>query len=221
MNRSFAIGDIHGCSLTFRSLLYETLHIAPGDVLYLLGDYIDRGPDSKGVVDEILTLRAGGIVVHTLRGNHEEMMLESENSETDFRLWMWNGGETTLKSFGISSYNELSEEYKDFFAGTRYYITTEDYILVHAGLNLYDDDPFADTYNMVWQRGYTHDTIRLGEYTLIHGHTPLSLHYILQQASKKVINLDGGCVFGGSDTYGYLVAFDMQQRSFHYLQNLD
>ena len=69
--RQIAVGDIHGCVKTFRLLVRDELRLTPNDHLILLGDVIDRGPDSKGVIDEIIALRDLGIRVQVLQGNHE------------------------------------------------------------------------------------------------------------------------------------------------------
>jgi serine/threonine protein phosphatase 1 len=81
MPRVFIIGDIHGCNKTFRKLVLEKISIRKTDKIYCLGDYIDRGPDSKGVIDFIIQLRKDGFNIHTLRGNHEQLLLESEIDE--------------------------------------------------------------------------------------------------------------------------------------------
>ena len=71
----YAISDIHGCIATFKTLL-DKIKFSKEDELYLLGDYIDRGPDSKGVIDHIWYLQKSGYQVHCLRGNHENMLLQ-------------------------------------------------------------------------------------------------------------------------------------------------
>src|SRR5690242_12138778 len=116
MSRFLAVGDIHGCAKTFTHLLMTEFQLQKSDVVVCLGDYIDRGPDSKGVVDLILRLRDSGYTIHTLRGNHEQLMMDSFGGN-DFlkRLWIDNGGDKTLRSFGISNYRELGEAYKAFF----------------------------------------------------------------------------------------------------------
>ncbi len=90
MRRKIVIGDIHGCNLTFNSLLFEHLNIYPEDEIFLFGDYIDRGPDSKGVINTILSLKENGYQISTLRGNHEQMMMESTNNVTSFsKAYEW------------------------------------------------------------------------------------------------------------------------------------
>jgi len=108
MSRVFAIGDIHGCSNTFRTMVREEINLQKSDVLYCIGDYIDRGNDSKGVIDLILELRTKGFTIHTLRGNHEQIMMDSGESKEMFRLWMVNGGDTTLRSFDAESYDDFA-----------------------------------------------------------------------------------------------------------------
>src|SRR4051794_38137109 len=122
MGRIFAIGDIHGCCKTFQKLLLDKIHILKTDKIYCIGDYIDRGKDSKGVIDFIIKLRKKGYHIHTLRGNHEQLMMDSTQSEAKFKHWTKNGGEATLKSFRIASYDKLKPVYKNFFKRTKYFI---------------------------------------------------------------------------------------------------
>ena len=103
MPRVFVIGDIHGCCKTFRKLILDKINIKKTDKIYCLGDYIDRGPDSKGVIDFIINMRKKGYMIHTLRGNHEQLLLDSENDEKSFEHWTKNGGDKALSSFKIDS----------------------------------------------------------------------------------------------------------------------
>ena len=115
MSRIIAIGDIHGCAKTLHKLVIDEIRIRKSDTIYCIGDYIDRGPDSKGVIDFILDLRKQGYQIRTLRGNHEELMMESGEDDQAYKDWVRNGGDATLKSFGVSSYADFLPEYKDFF----------------------------------------------------------------------------------------------------------
>ncbi len=162
MNRIFAIGDIHGCFHTFKILLTEKLSIQKSDEIYCIGDYIDRGNDSKGVIDFIIDLRLQGYQIHTLRGNHEQMMLDSTIDREKIILWLRNGGEETLKSFGITSVKELPEKYLTFLNETKLFIATNKYIFVHAGLNFSIDDPFRDEEAMLWTRDEYFDKAKIG-----------------------------------------------------------
>ncbi len=213
IHRIIAIGDIHGCCKTFKKLLIENLKITRPDVIYLLGDYIDRGPDSKGAIDFILHLRSEGFQIHTLRGNHEQMLLDLIHDNFEKRIWLDNGGNATLKSFNISAANKLPEKYFSFFHQTQLYIQTNDYIFVHAGLNFYNEDIFEDKEAMLWIRDFYPDQPVLGNRLLIHGHTQLPLQAILDQKGN-CIDIDGGCVYTSQKNLGYLVAYDLLAKKY-------
>ncbi|MBK7956987.1 MAG: serine/threonine protein phosphatase [Bacteroidetes bacterium] len=91
MLRTFIIGDIHGCCNTFQRLVLDEICIRKSDKIYCLGDYIDRGPYSKGVIDFILSLRKSGYHIHTLRGNHEQMLLNSTKMKKLMRIGLEMG----------------------------------------------------------------------------------------------------------------------------------
>ena len=97
MARILAIGDIHGC-LTALDTLLGFVQPTPDDQLIFLGDYIDRGPDSKGVLDRLIELKQTRQIV-CLRGNHEVMMLAGREGRDDFRFWMSFGGMEALGSY--------------------------------------------------------------------------------------------------------------------------
>lgn len=122
MERTFAIGDIHGCSKTFEKLLFHKIKLQKTDQIFCIGDYIDRGENSKAVIDLILQLRQDGYNVSTLRGNHEQMMLDCLTDPTAYDLWISNGGAQTLQSFGINTLENLPGKYLSFFKETEFYI---------------------------------------------------------------------------------------------------
>src|SRR5687768_11098843 len=95
--RTLAFGDIHGCLRAFDTLL-ELVDPQTDDVLVTLGDYVDRGPDSKGVLDRVIALRSSNLVVG-LRGNHELMMLAARTDAEHFDEWVRCGGLQTLESY--------------------------------------------------------------------------------------------------------------------------
>ena len=208
----YAIGDIHGCSKTFNELLNK-IGLNEGDELYLLGDYIDRGPDSKGVIDIIWRLRAKGIPVICLRGNHESMLLDALKYQEGRNDFMRNGGTQTLQSFDTVRPIDLPKEYIDFFKSLPIYHEVGDYILVHAGLNFLEANPLTDTESMMWIRNWYRriDYKWLGNRIILHGHTPISLLEMIDQCENitndKYLNLDGGCYKNR-----YLCAFDMIEK---------
>ncbi len=221
MNRIFFIGDIHGCSKTFRKLVAERIGIRKTDRLYCVGDYIDRGNDSKGVVDFILELRKKNFQIYTLRGNHEQMLLDSGSGYYSFSLWLMNGGDRTLESFNINSIDELKPVYADFFRGTEYFIEEKDFIAVHAGLNFNIDDPLSDLHSMLWIRDFDVDRLYLKDKILIHGHTPLDTDIIKSQRFESPLNVDGVCVYKYNEGLGSLFAFDFYERKFIEVRNID
>ncbi len=214
MGRVLFIGDIHGCNQTFRNLVEEQIQLKQEDQLYCIGDYIDRGPDSKGVVDYILELRGQGYRIHTLRGNHEQMLIDSLYKEESRMLWRFNGGDTTLESFGVKSAGELASNYLDFFMETQFYISTDDFFAVHAGLNFSISNPLKDKEAMLWIRGFMPDKGFLKGRKLIYGHTPQTKTDILLQKGMDTINIDGGCVYASRKGMGNLVAFELHTNRF-------
>ena len=220
MKRTFAIGDLHGCAATFKYMLFEQLKIQKEDVIYCLGDYIDRGPESKGVIDLIFSLQGEDFNIKTLRGNHEEMMMQSVNGLDNFSLWFQNGGNSTLHSFGVESYSEMHEKYKMFFEQTKFCFETDEFILAHAGLNFNSENMLQDTYAMLWARDFKCPKVLPGNKFLVHGHTPKSLSFILNQTSS-CINIDGGCVYKQHKKYGNLVALHLEEKKYHVVKCLD
>src|SRR5262245_45828396 len=96
--RTLAIGDIHGCSAALDRLL-ELVRPGPDDMIVTLGDYVDRGPDSRGVLDRLIRLHLTGRLV-ALRGNHEIMMLTARENYQYYETWLSVGGRSALKSYG-------------------------------------------------------------------------------------------------------------------------
>lgn len=220
----WAITDIHGCNKTFVGLV-DHLELEEDDQLYLLGDYIDRGPDSKGVFDTIFNLESNGINVHCLRGNHEQMMLETFNGELAESNWMLNGGHSTLDSFGVERVQEVSDKYISFLKQLPYYFELEEYVLVHAGLNTDTASPFEDKHAMLWIRGHEHDPAAINHKTVVHGHTPIPYEKVkdqVEQQNSPLINLDNGCVYKGKrDGMGKLCALELNERRLISLENQD
>ena len=100
MSRLLAIGDVHGCSRALDALLLA-VRLAPDDRLVMLGDYVDRGPDSRGVLDRVIAQHSTGRVV-ALRGNHELIMLSARTAYDSVDFWLAVGGHATLASYSAS-----------------------------------------------------------------------------------------------------------------------
>ena len=134
MSRILTIGDIHGCRTALETLL-EAVDVEEDDTLITLGDYVDRGPDSRGVIDCLLRLQTSCETVY-LRGNHEVGMLAAA-TEADFASqWLspvWGGGKT-MASYGTADFAEIPKEHWQFLKATKLYHETDRHIFVHASL---------------------------------------------------------------------------------------
>ncbi|WP_020402007.1 metallophosphoesterase family protein [Gracilimonas tropica] len=216
-----AIGDIHGCNNTCKSLLHqldEEYHTKPTYVF--LGDYTDRGPDSKDVVDQLLAFEEDHDCVF-IRGNHDQMLLDAyENGH--WELWMANGGSTTLRNYDSSPGQfDLPESHYRFFSETKWYWETEHFFFVHAGLNpnktirenLEDEN---DREELIWQRSHLHAQTTKWEKTVVFGHTPV-LEPLVRDA---MIGIDTGCVYN-RDGLGKLTAVVLPEQKFIQQQSLD
>ena len=220
MNRKFAISDIHGCRKTFEALL-DKVAFSSSDELYLLGDYIDRGPDSKGVIDFIWKLKSENHSVHCLRGNHEEMLLSEIKSDG---IWLRN--DATMKSFGVTSVVDIPKIYRDFLASLHWYLEVDEYLLVHAGLNFRSPQPLSDNFELVWIRNWYDDIDHdwLNGRIIVHGHTPQHRTTIWRSVNYldavPAIPIDNGCVFEKIG-WGHLCAFELTERKLEFQPCVD
>jgi len=216
--RTFVIADVHGKNELFKRAL-EEIDLQPSDELIILGDLIDRGEDSKGVLDTVISLKERGYNITCLFGNHEQMLLDSFLSEKHYDLWLYNGGGKTLSSFQAGSIDEIPRKYIDFIRSFTYYVEHEKYIFVHAALNMKIENPFQDITTMIWGRNPADllDMEWLGNKKLIHGHTPIELKAI--QASHKrndpILNIDNGA-FLEKENYGSLCILELEKNKENY-----
>lgn len=230
MTRILAISDIHGELKLFQQLLVKTNYNAKQDQLFLLGDYVDRGPSSCGVLNLVAELKANGARI--LMGNHEAIMLAACRSGHPKPWLHWItvcGGIETLTSYGYQVHdfeeaiktNSLPafirtlpklEEHLKLIETFEPYIELDDAIFVHAGvvpdvsLNEMKRNEF------LWIREEFHTGYR-GEKTIIFGHTPTyklqqdETNYSVYFGENNIIGIDGGAVFGGQ-----LHAFEWPSR---------
>lgn len=216
MKRLIAVGDIHGCITNLRSMVEDKIKLQADDKVILLGDYIDRGKYSREVVEYILSLIERGFDVIPLIGNHEVMLLDSADSR-DLSTWLWNGGDETLRSFGISNPEDLEEKYVVFFRNLKWYYRHGNYLFVHAGFNDEAVNPFDDKISMVWIRRENYNNRIFKDFTIVHGHTPVTMDECISnvQMKSRVINLDTGAVYSGPG-YGKLTAMDLISRELYH-----
>lgn len=213
----YAIADIHGCSKTFEKLLLLS-SLKKSDTLYLLGDYVDRGPDSCGVLTLVMGLMESGYDVRPLRGNHEEMMLctykqdHGSRSEWWTDSWLSEWGIDVIKSFGVKDLSEIPDRYWKFLDSLPLVEETDDYILVHASLDATKNDPVreTDSYTMLWDNSWHKDGIR-GK-TLVTGHVVNSITKIQLSIETSHILLDNGCCLPYENGLGNLVMLNLDTR---------
>lgn len=226
MKRIIAVGDIHGCNNTFRELLM-CLRLKKRDTLYLLGDLIDRGPDSKGVIETILKLQHDGYDVRGILGNHEDMLLRAieTDDEDDLFLWLENGGQETLNSYsGITSPHDIPETHISFLNSLPLYFTTRKHVLVHAGLDFQIENPFSEDGReaMLWHRRLTVEPDKMGGKKLVVGHTIMDINKIIESLDSNLIKLDNGCFMGKLlKGKGSLVAMDLNSGELFIQENIE
>jgi len=207
-----AIGDIHGCRDALDRLL-ERLEPTPEDHLIFIGDYIDRGPDSAGVIERLLELRET-IPCTFLRGNHEEMMLNYlMHGELD--LWMYNGGRETLKSYQ-NALGEIviPETHIQFIQQTLLFFDTPHFFFVHAGLHpsltIVENLERCLSHTFLWERSHLQVDEWAWEKPVVCGHTPQPEPI----NEEKLICIDTGCVYYTYASYGKLTAVRLPERLF-------
>lgn len=237
MGRKWVIADIHGCYQTLKALLEHGINPGNEDHIYFLGDYIDRGPGSRQVIDYLRTLQQEGLSITTLMGNHEEGMLNAwkeAHAPARFALfgkkypaksaWYSYGGEATMRSFGTDNLQGIPEDYIEWIEQLTPYAAEEKFLLAHAGFNFRHDDIFADTEAMRWVRDFEVDMTKTGGRRVIHGHVPVSLELVetfVQTDRYPYIDLDNGCVYKGRQGMGNLVALDLDNLELKIQPNLD
>lgn len=206
MKRILAISDIHGELDLFNELLEKVSYDASNDQLILLGDYVDRGPDSKGVLERVVELNQQGAIV--LRGNHDQMMLEAARGETGAAgNWLRNGALSTLQSYDSSiegmklPVTELFWEHVEFLKETKFYYETDGYLFVHAGVQSGVPVEGTDPYVLMWIRDEFHRGYA-GDKKIVFGHTPTfnlrgSNDTSVYFGDNRIIGIDGGAVYGG------------------------
>ena len=130
--RTIAIGDIHGCATALETLL-ETLAPTSDDLIITLGDYVDRGPESRRVIDLLLDLEQRCELI-ALLGNHDLMLLRSIEHEIAHKFWMQVGGVQTLASYG-GSLEKIPPDHLEFFHRLVPYHETDEFLFLHANYN--------------------------------------------------------------------------------------
>ena len=201
--RTLVIGDIHGCASALE-LLLQKIALAAADTVVFLGDYVDRGSNTRGVLDIVLELSKTHHVIPLL-GNHEIMMLDAVKETMMRDLWLQFGGQRTIESYG-GSFENIPEEHLEFLRNCLRYYETDDHLFVHA--NYLPGKPLAEQEDQVLYWTHLLD-FRPGPHCsgkrVIVGHTPQTNGNILDFG--HMVCIDTYC-FGG----GKLTALDVHSN---------
>lgn len=204
--RTIAIGDIHGCRASLEALA-DFVGLAEGDTVVTLGDYVDRGPDTRGVIAFLLELRKRLEVV-ALMGNHEVMMLEGTKSVEAMLRWQnpGVGGQETLASYAASSFEEIPVSHWRFLNSLAMYHETETHLFVHASLVAdlpLDEQPEV---TLLWERFGQAPAHESGK-VMVCGHT--------SQRAGLPVNLGHAiCIDTAACHGGWLTALDTATGSY-------
>jgi serine/threonine protein phosphatase 1 len=201
MNHLYVVGDIHGCVDELDTLL-RALPLDRGDTIVFVGDYIDRGPASAGVVGRLLELRRDGrFRTVCLKGNHEDMFLDFMGYPgNNGAVFLYNGGAETLLSYGLPAVTPgpdvataLPADHLEFFRGLETTFISEPYLVAHAGINPGRSFNEQREEDLLWIRDRFIARPHPLPYTVVFGHTPQQ--DVLLDLPYK-IGLDTGCVYG-------------------------
>jgi len=196
----FAIGDIHGCYDKLVSLLAKLPFNRESDLLLFLGDYIDRGPQSREVITHLCSLARTGTNIVTLMGNHEYLLLAYQKSGDPSLVPMLRQQQVdvTLKSYGLKDMSRLHqltglpEEHRNFLCGLRSHYMTDTHIFVHAGLYPgipVDQQDFEALYEM--RNVFLESDYEFGR-VVVFGHTSFATPLV----TRTKIGIDTGAVYG-------------------------
>ncbi len=192
-SRLYAIGDIHGRLDLLHRLHRQILDDAKDardkrKVIIYVGDYVDRGPDSFGVIDSLINEPLEGFEHHFLKGNHEDLLISFLKAGTGADMWLGNGGRHTLESYGIDLWGPdflhddfpslraqlktaLPEDHLGFLDGLAPYHREGDYLFVHAGIQPGRALEEQSEFDMMWIREEFLNSDADHGFVVVHGHS--------------------------------------------------
>ncbi|MBT3350281.1 MAG: serine/threonine protein phosphatase [Nitrospinaceae bacterium] len=198
MSNLYAIGDIHG-QRGMLDMLIEKVPLEKDDEIVFIGDYIDRGPDSRGVVDAVLEFKLNYPNTTCLRGNHEDMFLDYIKDEKKYPkgIFTMNGGIETLHSYGIDPRvgpPKVPPLHMDFFESLGYRHESGGFLFVHAGVQPGVPLDAQVDKDLIWIRDeFIHSDEDFGK-PIVFGHTPMP--GVMDELPFK-LGIDTGAAYGG------------------------
>ncbi len=198
---TYAIGDVHGSLGLLRTLIKRCRRHARGRpmTLVFLGDYIDRGPGSAGVVRFIMDLQSERREpLIALKGNHEGMVIDIIDGEVEAEFWLSQGGAQTLRSYGVTSADALPRNHVKWLRSLQTSHDDGRRFFAHAGID--PDKPLTSQseHDLIWIREPFLSDQRDHGRLIVHGHTPLDAATPDLRGNR--LNIDTGAVYGGALT---------------------
>lgn len=202
-------------------MLEEVLPKHQDNVYYFLGDYINKGPDSKGTIDYLMDF-AHKHTCRFIRGNHEQMLLDHleglQISAPQMALL-----QEAFKNFGIDSVHKLPYIYLKFLSSMEWYIKLPNFLLVHAGFDFDSPDIFLDKKSMLDTKSMKYDAVKACHRKVVRGHIPHTVSKLLDEliSNSPVIGLDTGCVYSQNKDLAVLTAMDLDTLQLYHQPNIE
>jgi serine/threonine protein phosphatase 1 len=225
----YAVGDIHGCLVKLKRLHLAikadaARRPASRRVVVYLGDYVDRGPDSFGVVEFLIRHPLFGFESVYLKGNHEDFLLRFLDDAGVADAWLMNGGDTTLESYDVAVFGPRRGEdraealrhdfaaaipaaHREFLSRLKTWHIEGDYAFVHAGVRPGTPIEAQREVDLLWIRHEFLGSSADFGHVVVHGHTP-TWH---PEVRPNRVGIDTGAVYGGELT---ALALDGEKRDF-------
>ena len=212
---TYAIGDIHGMLTRLHALVDLCRKHADGrpSRIVFLGDYIDRGPDSRGVLEFLMQLQSAWIgETIFLRGNHEALVLDAIDNRLAERHWLRNGGLDTLKSYGVGMAEELPGRHREWLGALATQYDDGLRFFVHAGIDPARPLDQQIDNDLLWMREPFLSDERPYDRLIVHGHTPTFSGRPDQRTNR--LNLDTGAAYGGPLTAAVFTSGSVMPTAF-------
>ncbi|BDS12662.1 metallophosphoesterase family protein [Aureispira anguillae] len=213
--RQFVIGDVHGCFLTLSALIQQ-INLQQEDQLIFLGDVINKGNDSRKVLDYLMQLELE-YELYCIKGNHEHNLLTAYSCGMDFF-------EDFLHAYHADDLMDGDlYAYLDFCAKMAYYIETPTHIFSHLGFSPSIPYPISDTRAYFHNQNIEISTTAIQSKKQVHGHLTVALKTIQEAVNgeQTIINIDGGCCYKKIEGLGHLCALEITHNTLYVQKNLE